>query len=461
MMRVGFSREDITPPLGVQMSGQPFTVVATGVDDPLFARAICLDDGYTQVILVSCDLLLVSNEMSQEIRFRIAKALDIPLTNIVCCATHTHSGPGTVEILGSTSDREYIRRIKDSIVDVAEGAYLDRSEGKLFVGTGRCEGLAFNRRFIMTDGTVETHPLKGDPHILAAEGPDSSAVGVLAAVGSDGTALFVAACFGCHATGMVRRNDSIGADYPGAVCREVSLALDGAESLFFQGAAGNICQVDPRNLERREVGKSWVDEMGRGLSEKVVDIFRKSSAESHGRLRVSSATLRIPRRIASDWLLGWAHRHVPTGASIPILSDYGIESYGTISPPQVSLEGLFKTPYWADFYASEILKLEEARNADREIELHITVVAQDNWALVALPCELFVEWAEEIYACSPFHHTIVVTLANGWCGYIPTRTAFERPGGYETKEVTSTMLVPGAGEMLLEEVLRTLDEAFE
>ena len=41
-------------------------------------------------------------------------------------------------------------------------------------------GVGFNRRFIMKDGTVQTHPLKRDPNVECAEGPDPSTVGVLA-----------------------------------------------------------------------------------------------------------------------------------------------------------------------------------------------------------------------------------------------------------------------------------------
>ena len=79
--------------------------------------------------------------------------------------------------------------------------------------------------------------------------------------------------------------------------------------------------------------------------------------------------------------------------------------------------------------------------------------------MVALPCELFVEWSLAIYDQSPFENTFVVELANGWSGYIPTMKAFERSGGYETKEVTSTMLIPEAGDMILQAVLEMLEEA--
>ena len=55
---------------------------------------------------------------------------------------------------------------------------------RLYWGSGVCEGVGFNRRFVMADGSVETHPLSADPLIVRAEGKDSSALHVLAACAS-------------------------------------------------------------------------------------------------------------------------------------------------------------------------------------------------------------------------------------------------------------------------------------
>lgn len=88
----------------------------------------------------------------------------------------------------------------------------------------------------------------------------------------------------------------------------------------------------------------------------------------------------------------------------------------------------------------------------------IKVITADNWAIVSLPCELFIEWSNLICEKSPFEFTTVVELANGFNGYIPTREAFRRKGGYETKEVSSTMLIPEAGDLMAGAVLEMLSE---
>ena len=76
----------------------------------------------------------------------------------------------------------------------------------------------------------------------------------------------------------------------------------------------------------------------------------------------------------------------------------------------------------------------------------------DELAIVGLPGEVFVELGLTLRERSPFKHTLVMGLANASIGYIPTRRAYEE-GGYEP---TSSRLVPGSGERLVEEALALL-----
>ena len=459
-MQVGVGQVDITPRLGTPLCGQPFPCKAQGVHSRLFARAMCLADAHTRVVLVSADLVLIPNELVAQARAAVAHATGVPERHVILCATHTHSGPSTIAVLGSDTDAAYVDALGQHIVDAATQACQQTRDATLSVAKGRVEGYAHNRRFIMSDGTIQTHPLKLDPHTVQPEGPPSTGLAVWHAADAAGHSLAAAVNFGCHATVMERRNERISADFPGAIADHVTGALGGqAATLFLQGACGNICQVDPLDPARREVGEKWVRTMGHAIGERAVELILNESTPATGPLRVVTETIDIPRRQAAPELVQWAKRHQPLGADPPRLSDYGVERYGEIQPPAVSLAELFHTPYWADFYANEIQTLERMRAEQPVLPLTIKVVAQDNWAMVTLPCELFVEWGRAICEHSPFEHTAVVELANGWNGYIPTRKAFERQGGYETKEVTSTMLVPEAGAMVLKTVLLLLDRA--
>jgi len=458
-MNIGFSKIDITPPVGTAMAGQLLNYKARGIESELFAAAMYLYNGGTKIIFVSCDVLIISNETANEVCAEIEKATGVPAENVIVCTTHTHSGPITQDIFGMDADTAYIAKMKAGIIEAARLAYDNCRPGKLLTAKGELEGYAFNRRFIMSDGTIETHPLKGDPHIICAEGLDSKDLHVFYALDSASKPMGAMVVFGCHATVMERENQLISSDYAGMVSGFISEKLGGVPVLFLQGASGNICQVNPRNTSNREVGQAWAKKMGVAIGQKAMELLGDMPMETRGAVRIITETLEIPRRIIDNDLVQWAKHHKEIPAPTPALSDYGVESYGKIASPKVSLEELFKTPFWANFYANEILTRERDRMKQPRIPFKIKVIVQDNWAMVALPCELFVEWSDEICRQSPFAFTSVVELANGWNGYIPTKQAFERKGGYETKEVTSTMLIPEAGEMILETVIKMLNTA--
>jgi hypothetical protein len=81
-------------------------------------------------------------------------------------------------------------------------------------------------------------------------------------------------------------------------------------------------------------------------------------------------------------------------------------------------------------------------------------------AIVAIPCEVFVEIGLEIKRRSPFPTTFTTSLANGYNGYLPT-PEHHRLGGYETWRARSSYLEVDASSKIVErqlELLRQLRE---
>ena len=459
-MKIGFSKVDITPPLNSLMCGQLFEYRSKGVESPLFASAMCIDDGQTPLLIVSCDVLMIMNDKCASICQKASEVTGVPVDNIMVCTTHTHSGPYTIDVFGSSADSEYLEILESGIVESLQQAFKSRKDSHLTIADGRLEGWAFNRRFLMSDETIQTHPLKCDPEIVKAEGPDSSHLFVFAAEDVDGKPIGTAINFGCHATVMERSNELISSDWPGKMSEFVASELgDSAVSLFLQGCCGNICQVNSLDDSRTEVGQQWCEKMGKAIGQKALDILKTEAVQADGPIRIFTETIEIARRAIDLELLDWAKKHKEITSEIPLLDNYGAVRYDEIQPPTISLNQLFKTAHWENMYANEIKTLDKLRSEQPNMPLKLKVIAQDNWAMVALPAELFVEWGELIVQKSPFEHTCVVELANGWNGYIPTKEAFTRKGGYETKEVTSTMLIPEAGDIVVEAVLKMLANA--
>jgi hypothetical protein len=72
--------------------------------------------------------------------------------------------------------------------------------------------------------------------------------------------------------------------------------------------------------------------------------------------------------------------------------------------------------------------------------------------LLAFECEASVEIGQAIKAGSPFPATLVVTLCNGWGGYLPVAHQYDE-GGYE---VSNTPYARGAAETLVGEAIALL-----
>ena len=57
MLKAGFARIDVTPPLGTTLAGYYETRYADGILDPLLATAIAFDNGENRIIVVSIDII--------------------------------------------------------------------------------------------------------------------------------------------------------------------------------------------------------------------------------------------------------------------------------------------------------------------------------------------------------------------------------------------------------------------
>src|SRR5262245_56934709 len=103
-LTVGAARVEITPPLSIPYLGYaPRHAFFTGVHDPLFARAVVVDDGERRVALVSADsigfargLLGPGRDFAAEFRERAAGLTGIAPEAIMLAATHAHSTPETL-----------------------------------------------------------------------------------------------------------------------------------------------------------------------------------------------------------------------------------------------------------------------------------------------------------------------------------------------------------------------------
>lgn len=119
----------------LQLVGYPHVErVFVGINDPLLASAVCIDNGAEALIMIAVDILFLNSYTICEIRKKIASVSTIQAKNILISCTHTHSGPAVVEPLvpgKKQVDSEYMEYLKDNIINagiraVAENGYLEK-----------------------------------------------------------------------------------------------------------------------------------------------------------------------------------------------------------------------------------------------------------------------------------------------------------------------------------------------
>ena len=152
MLKTGFARIDITPPMGVTLAGYPTIRLADGILDPLFATAVAFDDCEKRAVVISVDVIGMNMEFMSLLRPAVAKAIDTEIDGVFISCTHTHTGPA-VAATGVTKETFpnpgygdwLIRRIADTAVM----AFSDLAPAKLLYTRGEADDVAHIRRFRM------------------------------------------------------------------------------------------------------------------------------------------------------------------------------------------------------------------------------------------------------------------------------------------------------------------------
>ncbi|MDH3726228.1 MAG: hypothetical protein OER77_01745 [Myxococcales bacterium] len=157
-LQAGFAEVDITPPLHLSLAGKFFPSPIQRVLDPLFAHAMVFESGATRAVLIGCDLLACSGRPVDEVRNDVQEELGIPASHIAVFVTHTHKGPYTQAIFGHPPDTGYLLALRRKIVECVRLAG-DRMEPCEIGRASTFENnISFNRRYVMTDPLVRTHP---------------------------------------------------------------------------------------------------------------------------------------------------------------------------------------------------------------------------------------------------------------------------------------------------------------
>ncbi len=428
-LRAGAARIDITPNLTTQRSLDLTGFIARqnpaiGVRDPLYARALVLDEGGRQIAIVSCDLLGFSAALVDDIRGHIAEATEIPGPHVLVATTHTHGGPATIPLVDCGEiDPAYVEWLIPRVVDAVIQARAFLQPATARVGCATASAGVHNRR---TPGDVI------DPN-----------VGLLHLVDGNGAPLATIVNYTCHPTTLNHENRRISADYPGLVCARLE-ETTGVPALFLMGAIGDVGPVARGEDSLATVGNAVGDAALAALGG-----FAPAQADAGAsRLDTAGESLRLPLLplpTRGEWLqLRTTHQQAALAA-------------------EQANAGVQTKMQWAMVHWVE--RMFEAMQAH---SLHATVAAElhllrvGDLIIVGVPGEFFVELGlaikQGILDAGHARQVMICGFANGNIGYIPARRAYAQ-GGYEVADAYKyygypAALAPEAGEQIVAAALR-------
>ena len=238
---VGFSRVDITAPLGVNISGYYQIRLADGVLDPQEINALALASGEKRVLMLSVDNCGMKGDLTDRYRAYINEVTGVPADAIFVHSTHTHTGASLYGKAENPLNEEYQDFVCKKLGEAAEKALADLKPAKMGYGEGQAPNVAFVRRFRMKDGSIRTNPGVNNPDIVAPIGEVDERVHVIRFDQEGGKSL-VLVNFGNHPD-MVG-GCKLSSDWPGFLRRTVETILDDARCIFFNGAQGDVNHVN-------------------------------------------------------------------------------------------------------------------------------------------------------------------------------------------------------------------------
>jgi neutral ceramidase len=386
-MKVGISQVDITPAPGVELSGfavrpQP----SLGVLDPLFAKALYLEDEDERLLWMHCDLIGFTPEFVTTFRRHVAAQLGLRADRVMLSATHTHSGPCTVRLREcGQHDRAYEEHLLPRLCAGA-GVAASRAESCQVFAVEAPIALAVDRR-----ARTSAHT---DPRI--------------AAVGfrrHDATWIALLVNYAVHPVALGPGNRNISADLHGQAAAALTNEMPGRPLvLMTNGACGNL------NPPAVGVPFAQVSRWGCEIAGAISGRLNAVSAGASQQLRVRSRCVSLPLDVLH-------------GSELDAYVERSLQS----APFQAAWGERFQRAV-ADWHRSLRAAANNGLHASTQ-EVELMAVEIGETLLLGVNAEVFSRFAADLRraAARPVY---VVGYANGVRGYLAPAAAYAE-GGYE------------------------------
>jgi neutral ceramidase len=330
--------------------------------------------------------LEVPDHLSLALRRRVGETCGIPQEQIFINATHTHSGPLVSEWFGEVPEPETIDGITSGTIQAIQEAQASMEEVEVKRGQGVLQGIAKDRHFLQ-------------------ETPDPTlqVLGFYAGSRLKGCVVN----FALHPTVLGAENLHFSADYPGYVRKYLAQHYQGCTTLILNGAAGNInigYSADASALGEKMNFRTFekAQEVGLAMAQRALLVLEDSLVMDEVKLSALCRKIRLPLK------------------KLPSLVQLDDEISG--------LEGLQRV--YRECVRDTVKRL--AIDTKEHLDTEIRALRLGEVIVLGIPGEPFAELGLAIKEGWPSTQVMVVGYANGYVGYLPTRSAYEA-GVYEAE----------------------------
>lgn len=423
-MRAAFYESDLTPPLGGFVWGHYNDVRCFEVQDRLYARAVVTEVAGEVSAIVCIDSCVIPAEMHDVVTARIFEYTGIPAQRVCLCSNHTHWGMpiGDSPELNCYADAAYRDVCYRVIADTVTLAYRRLADATAVFGSSELYGYSFSRDYYLKRGVGVTFNGGNEEidHMLSEIDP---AVNVMLFKHGDTPvgALVNYSLHQCCGSEHQRGQKAYTGDYASTLSKELKKVY-GPDfvCVFLLAPCGDINHINTAHEKPYHTNV----EIGEALAEKVLEALLTATPVVADALTVKKEAITIPTRMPEK---------------------------------QEFCERAARMAEKKDAMRLRNLVYYQATAKDIEKTLWLQAVKLGDVAFYFFPGEIFVDFGKELKARATATRVMVVENCNSYCGYVPTKRAFDADCDlYETSLCHHSCLSPEAGEMMVEKLLSML-----
>jgi hypothetical protein len=436
-LQAGAAIIDVTPQKSMFLHGYPHVErISEGVHDRLYASALVIDNGETQIGFCAADIIFMTREIAADVRNRVYEQTAIQKQNLMLSASHTHSGPVIFsdifyDPVVPKADPEYISYLVDKLVQVCVEAFQNKRVCKIAITTADGSGVGGNRR-------SKTDAVDPEVPVIVLKDAETDKIFALSTI------------YCMHPTVLHEDSKLCSADFPGYTREYIKRELgEDVISLYHTGPAGN---QSPRHF----IKSNTFDEakrLGFILGERIVESVKQLDDRRFKEwvaLSVRLSKVILPKKKFMS--LKNAEMKVAMVKNKLDEMRRSNAPASQIRTVEVDWFGAEENKQLAEMAANG--ELEQVYQSVLPAEIDVIGIGDNYFAF--LPGEMFVEYSLMIKEKSPAR-IFVASLSNGvLAGYIVTEEA-EQEGGYEA---SNSIFPAKSGRVMVDEVLAMLGKRF-